>query len=119
MKTALRVDTASFGATYTGAAFGLEDLDGYSVCASWVGGGSPVGILKLQACNNAFANNTGLQEDPNAVWVDITGSAYNVTTDGTYFYNVSDAYYKAFRIVYTRTSGTATATLYLNAKGIQ
>lgn len=118
MKTAVRQDTVTFSTSYTGAAMGTENMEGYSICIAWTGT-APTGVLKLQACNNPFTNNVGLQEDPNAVWVDITGSSYNVTTSGNYFYNVSDVYYRAFRLVYTRTSGTGTGTAYIFAKGIQ
>ncbi len=119
MKTAVRTDTTSFGATYNGVAMGLDNMDGYSVCIAWGTGGSPVGVLKLQASNNAFVENGNLNllENSSATWVDISGSSNNVTTDGNYFWNVSDVFYRAFRIVYTRTSGTANATAFIFTKG--
>lgn len=130
MKTLYRIDTGaglpgfnpgySFGASFNSPAVNLDNLEGYSVSAKWSGGGSPVGILSLQASNNAFIyNKTNNEEDPNAVWTEITGSPYSVSADGSYFWNVADVYYRAFRLVYTRTSGTATASLYIFAKGIQ
>lgn len=119
MKTCDRVDVLSLAATGNGTAFGTDSMEGYSICASWAGGGSPVGVLKLQACNNPFTNNVNQTPDPAAVWVDITGSSYSVSADGNTFWNVTDVYYRAFRIVYTKTSGTATGSVYIFAKGIQ
>ena len=119
MKTAVRIDTAiDMSADYAGPAMGMDNMDGYSVCAVW-SGASPAGTFKLQACNNPFTNNVNQTPDPAAVWVDIPGSDFTVTGDGDYFWNVSDVYYRAYRLVYTRVSGSATATAYLFAKGIQ
>lgn len=119
MKFASRVDTGvSFGSSFVSKAFGLESLEGYSVVASWGTGGGPGGTLTLEGSNNAFVDTqTNLQEDPNAVWVTITGSQYVVTADGTFLWNVADVFYKAFRYRYVRTGGTATGTFYIDAKG--
>lgn len=104
-------------ASFTGALFFLESMEGYSICAAFAGGGT--GALKLQACNNPITDHVNLKPDPNAVWVDITGSAYAITADGSYFWNVSDVYYKAVRLVYTKTTGAGAMQVYYNAKGIQ
>jgi len=118
MKTLTREDTISLGATFNSAPIHLENLEGYSICLVWAGGGSPVGSLKLQASNNAFLNNVNNNVNPDATWVDITGSTYAVSADGTYFWNVADCYYNSVRYVYTRTSGTATGSGFIWAKGI-
>jgi hypothetical protein len=121
MKFANRIDSdKSFAASFNGDPMKLESIEGYSICASWSGG---VGVLKLQASNNAQIDNVGdltvaQMADPNAVWVDITGSSVAVNGAGDQFWNVADVYYKWFRVVYTRTSGTGTFTAYLNVKGI-
>lgn len=118
MKTVFRQDTASFGASFSGDALGLENFEGYSVVASWTGTGA--GTLALQACNNPFTDNVYLIPDPNAVWADIPGSATTVTSgSGSQTWNVSDVYYRAFRVTWTRTSGTGTYTAYIFAKGLQ
>ena len=121
MKTVnLSFENVDMSADYTSAALKVDSMDGYSVCARWVGGGSPTGTFKLQASNNAFPDNVGynIPENPDAIWVDITGSDYTVTDDGDYFWNVSDVYYRAVRVVYDQVSGTATGTILIFAKGI-
>lgn len=119
MKTAQRTDTTSLGTDYNGAAFGLDNLEGFSVCASWTNGGGLTGAFKLQASNNAFLDNVNNNENPDAVWVDITGSEVAVAGAGTQFWNVADVYYRAFRINWNQTAGTGSATAYIHAKGIQ
>lgn len=127
MKTAVRVDTQiDLGVTNSGAAFGTENIQGYSICVHWSGGNGDfptlIGNWKVQACNNPFTNNVNLTPDPDAVWVDISGSEYTITTNtGDYFWNVSDCYYRAFRLVYTSLDGSnfGSATAYIFAKGIQ
>lgn len=120
MKVSERIDTADMIASFNGLAYHMEYLDGYSICAVWTGGD---GTLKLQASNDAFVNNvTGPNnnENPNATWVDITGSSVLVSGAGSQFWNVSDVYYKAFRLVFT--VGTPTAgdfTAHIHAKGVQ
>ncbi len=72
------------------------------------------GTLKLQASNNAFADNTGNQLNADAVWVDIPGSSIAVATSATQIWNVSDVYYKSVRVVWTHTvnGGNYTAIVY-------
>lgn len=132
MKTYYRIDTNTTPANPNGQLAGysmladwqspaqnIDNIEGYSIVASWTGT-APTGILKLQMSNNAFIyENTNNNPDPNAIWTDIPGSPYNVTAAGTYAWNVADAYYRAYRVVYTFTSGTGTASLYHYGKGIQ
>jgi hypothetical protein len=107
-------------ASFNGAAYHMEHLDGYSICASWTETSATLaGTLKLQASNNAFTDNVNNNEDANSVWVDVTGSAVAVSGSGSQFWNVSDVYYKAFRIVWTRASGQGSFTAYIHAKGVQ
>lgn len=116
MKVATRTDAPSLAATYTSAAFGLEHMDGYSIQIVWTG--TPTGDFKLQASNNAFMDNTGLQENPSATWEDISGTTVAAGgAVGNHMYNASAAYYKAVRYVYTRSSSTGAATVELFAKG--
>ena len=77
------------------------------------------GTFKLQACNNPFTNNVNMTADPLATWVDVTGSSIAVTAAGSQFWNVSDAYYSAFRLVWTSTTGIGTVTSHILAKGDQ
>lgn len=106
-------------ASWSAPALNIDNLEGYSIVASWTG--TATGTLKLQMSNNAFIyENTNNNADPNAVWTDIPGSPYTVSAAGTYAWNVADAYYRAYRVVFTATVGAAgTATLWHFAKGIQ
>jgi hypothetical protein len=120
MKASDRIDSKSMNASFNGDAYHVEYLEGYSICASWTETSATLaGTLKLQASNNGFTDNVNNNENPNAVWVDITGSAIAVSGSGSQFWNVSDVYYKAFRIVWTRTSGQGTFAAYIHAKGVQ
>ena len=125
MKTAERKDTGSMSASFNGDALGLDSMEGYSIGLTWTEtAGSVAGILKLQASDNAFLDNPGWPQsvniNPNATWTDITGTAATLTTGpGTQFWNVSDVYYRAVRVVWTRTSGSGAYVAELFAKGIQ
>jgi len=119
MKVAKRTDTQSLAASANLAAVGIEFVAGYSVAASWTDTGSLAGTLTLQACNNPFTDNVNMTPDPNALWVDITGSAIAVSGVGTQFWNVDAANYSAYRVKWTRTTGTGTLTAYNLIKGPQ
>lgn len=110
----------TYAATTNGAAFGLDHMEGYSVTvAATETVASLVGTLKLQASNNAFADNVNNNEASDAVWVDIPGSSQSVSGTGNFMWNVESAYYRAFRVVWTRTSGTGTFDIQIYAKGAQ
>jgi len=119
MKIAKRSDSLSLSATLNGAAMAIENLDGYSICASWTDGGSLVGSLKLQASNNALTDNVNSTANSAAIWVDIPGSTVAVSGAGSQFWNVADANYAAYRIVWTRTGGTGSLTAHHLIKGFQ
>ena len=116
MKIATRSDSLSMGASFDGAAMGIEFVNGYSICTSWDGG---VGTLKVQACNNPFTDNVNMTPDPDAIWVDIPGSSVAVSGAGTQFFNVADANYSAYRLVWTRSSGSGTIEVKHLIKGVQ
>lgn len=107
-------------ATFNGTPLLTERMTGFSICANITyGSGTLAGTLKLQASNNAFADNTSMELNPAAVWVDIPSSSItvSVTADTTAFWNVTDVFYEAVRVVWTRTSGTGTFSPYYLAKG--
>ncbi len=68
--------------------------------------GSPVGTLKLQGSIGGTS------------WSDISGSSTAITTSGDVLYNITDIGYRYIRAVYTKTSGTGSLTVEINAKGI-
>jgi hypothetical protein len=119
MKIAKRSDSISLGASFNGDAMGIEFVNGYSICASWTDTGSLGGSFKLQASNNPFTDNVNMTPNPLAVWVDITGSSIAVTGAASQFWNVSDANYSAYRIVWTRTGGSGQLTAHHLTKGQQ
>lgn len=121
MRVTTRTDSVSMNATFNGAALGVDHLEGFSVCISAAEtSASLVGTLKLQASNNAFdeTRSDGTVAS-GAVWVDITGATENVSGTGTFMFNVSEVYYRAVRVVWTRTSGEGTMTARWFGKGVQ
>lgn len=117
MKFVERTDSHDMGASFTGAAIHLESLQGFSINAFWTGTGL-TGTLSLQGSNNAFLNSkTSNEEDPNAVWDELPGSAVVVDGNSSFFWNEGDAYFKAARLVWTRTAGTGSLSAYIYAKG--
>lgn len=120
MRILERDDSVSMNATFNGDAVHLEHMEGYSVVASWTETAATLaGTLKLQASNNAFADNVNNNENASASWADIAGSSVAVSGAGSFAWNVSAAYYKSFRVVWTRTSGQGVYTAYVAAKGPQ
>jgi hypothetical protein len=119
MRVADRIDLSlDLGASFSGSGFGLDHLEGYSITASVTG--SPTGTLKLQASNNAFnPGRVDLTENSDAVWVDVTGSSQAVSASGSFMWNTSSAYYRAVRVVWTRSGGSGATNLYYHAKGPQ
>lgn len=109
----------SMNASFNDVPYQLEHMDGYSLCAAVTETvASLAGTLKLQASNNAFLDNTDNNQNPNAVWVDIPSSSVVLTAgSNNQFWNVTDAFYEAFRIVWTRTSGQGNLKYYLIGKG--
>lgn len=109
----------SMNATFMDRAYNIEHLDGYSICAQVIETvASLAGTLKLQASNNAFMDNTDNQENPNAIWVDVPSTSVALTAGSTnVFWDVSSAFYEAFRVSWTRTTGSGNVTLFIIAKG--
>lgn len=117
--TSPRTDTLSLNASINGPAFGIERLEGFSMAASWTQtSGSLAGTFKIQVSNDAFLNNVNENENPNAQWDDISGSAVLASGAGQQMWNVSQAFYKAARIVWTSTSGQGVATVKYHGKGV-
>jgi hypothetical protein len=95
------IDATSMGASINGATLLLNDkVSGYSIEAIVSAATSPVGSFKLQVSN--------LATPASGDWVDVPGSDQSVSAAGDFFWNVVDPKYDKLRLVYTRTSGTAT-----------
>ncbi len=118
MRIAERADTGSVGATFSGTAWSVEHLEGYSISAALTG--DPSGTLKLQCCiTNPFTDNVTQTANPDVVWVDVSSSSQSVSASGNFAWNVADVYYRGVRVVYTRVSGTGTYALAYWGKGTQ
>ncbi len=113
------VSSVALSANRTSDPFPIPNMLTYSAQLVWSGGGSPVGTWKLQASNDeptrdpgtGTANISGLSN-----WTD-TGDTYSVGADGDVLFDIDMPGYRWARLVYTRTSGTATATGRWFAKG--
>lgn len=119
MKAASKEITIEMAASANSDPVAVDHMNGYSICASWTESvASLVGELKLQASNNAFTHQDLQVADASAVWSNVPASDYPVSGAGSYCWNVSDVQYKAFRLVWTRTSGEGTLTGHIQIKGI-
>lgn len=99
------VDSSTFGATVNSDALSVEDASLAAVQIIMTGG-SPVGSLKLQ----------GSIDGSN--WHDITSSTVAVgSAADDALWNIIGIGYPTIRVVYTRTSGSTTATGFLFKKG--
>lgn len=115
-----RTAAKSMNATFNDAAFGLENMEGYSITAAVTETSATLsGTLKLQACNDAFLDRGDLTEDSGATWVDLTGSSQSVSSSGNFMWNVVGSYYSAVRVVWTRSGGQGTAKIIYRSKGPQ
>jgi len=120
MKFASREDSVSLASTNTSAAFGLESMEGIAIGVSWTDGGALDGEFTIEVtANDPFTDNVYLIANPDAIWVELTGSNKLVSGSDTHLWNIEAAYYKGIRLVYTRTAGTGTAAVHYNAKGLQ
>jgi hypothetical protein len=109
----------SMTASFNSHAYLLDRMKGYSICGQCTETvASLAGVFKLQASNNAFADNVNMDVNPNAVWVDIPSSSITLTAGSTQvFWNVTDVHYEAVRVVWTSTTGQGIFTPYFMAKG--
>lgn len=91
----------------TSSAFSIRYSDNVGVQFIWASGSSPVGIVQVQ----------GTIDGSN--WSDLLTSAGSVSgNSGSFLINLNQVPYDQIRIVYTRTSGSATATGYVMSKQI-
>jgi len=121
MKIATRTDSAvSMDASGNGAAMRITYIDGYSVVVAITRAtGTLAGDFTLQLSNDAFLDNVNNNANSAATWVTVSSSsqAVSTTTTASIYWNIPDANYDAYRIVWTRTSGTGSYTAYHLAKG--
>lgn len=99
------VDSESMGSSITSSIKNVQEAISFAVQVLWSGGGTPVGTLDLQASNDG-TNFSSVISSPPAV----SGNS------GSLIINVEKHAYGYIRVVYTRTSGTATMNVQVNAK---
>lgn len=96
----------SVGTTYTGSAIAVDKaFDGFAVQAVISAASSPVGTLKVQA-----SLDTGTPTN----WADVSDTVTAVSAAGVWIWNFAQSHYAWVRVVYTRTSGSATLDTRLN-----
>lgn len=98
--------------------FWIGHAAGYCVQAVWTG--TPNGAFKLQASIDPVEPSPNNSNEPTITnWEDVADSSYSVTgAAGSYTWNVSNAFYRWVRVVYTNTSSTGTLTsVRYNTKG--
>jgi hypothetical protein len=98
----------------------LGYINGYSiVVAVTASAGTLAGDLTLQLSNNAFLDNVNNNANTSATWITVTDStkAISTTTTASTYWNIPDANYSAYRIVWTRSGGSGAYTAYHYAKG--
>lgn len=101
------ISAQSMGASFNGDAVYVGDAPGFSIQGVISGSSSPVGTLKLQASND-------LESGSVTNFTDIPDSDIAVTGDAVDMWDVMEHQYKWVRVVYTRTSGTATYNARIN-----
>lgn len=113
----LAVDAGSMTSTNTinSDPVWLGHAMGVAIQAVWTG--TPNGAFKLQSSLDPQEYSPGYTPTITN-WEDIADSSYSVTgSAGSYTWNVSDAFFRWIRIVYTNTSSAGTLTVRFNTKG--
>lgn len=97
----------------------LAHIVNYSVQVVYTG--TPNGTLKLQGSNDLGAKD-GLQSTVSITnWSDISGASESVTAAGDVIFNIENAGYRWFRLVWTESSSGSPSTITsarFNVKGI-
>lgn len=109
----------SMGASFNSTGINLISIYAFSIQIVWSGGSAPVGIFKLQGSNDAGDNGSGQGVSQPTNWTDITTSPQSISgSPGSLLFDVTECSYRWVRLVYTRTSGSATANATMNTKGV-
>lgn len=113
-----RETITSLSASSNRRAFDIKHLQGFSVAANITNTSGFSATFKVQASNNAFLDNVNNNEDPNSTWEDLPGGTFTIATNTSFMFNTESAYYSAFRLVITVSSGSADAAIRYFAKGV-
>lgn len=105
------IESQNMANSFTSSHILLDQIYGYSLHAVY--SGSPVGTFKLQVSNQDVQLRESVTE-----WTDLGSSSVSVSASGSNMWNISDAFYRWVRVVYTKTSGTGSCTITMTSKGI-
>lgn len=105
------IDSAqSMGGSLNGTAVPVDKaFDGFALQAVISSAVSPVGSLKVQASLDQVKEGANVTN-----WADIPDTVTAVSAAGTVIWHFDKCHYKWVRIVYTRTSGSATLDTSVN-----
>ena len=111
--------TKSMGATITSDPFPVKNMITAALAVTVSASSSPVGTFSVEGCcEEGNDPGTGLNNVSGLTnWVAIPGYTQAITADGTTIFDMVDVSVRWLRIVYTRTSGSATAAARANVKG--
>lgn len=113
------IDGVSMGADITGPVTIIQTLPGISYDLAWTG--TPTGTFQVQVSNSYAKDASGAVKNPGR-WTTLPLSAFVGTyptpagASGGGFIDVVGTEAYAVRLVYTRTSGTGSLTVYPAAK---
>lgn len=100
---------ADLTATANSSQINLQHILGFCIQVVWSGGTSPVGSIKIQASCDNLTQSGGIIPAAVTNWTDIGGTDTALSgNSGTILINLENVYFDFARVVYTRTSGTAT-----------
>lgn len=94
--------TQTLGATFNSGSLRVADHVLVNIYLKWAGS-TPVGSFKIQVSNDS--------DDTPSNWEDLSGTTVAVTNDGSNMWNINNTGFRWMRIVYTRTSGSATISV--------
>ncbi len=108
-----QIQAVSLAASFDATGTLVDDNESTSIQFVWSDGSSPVGTVKLQISNDLKDKVADVTN-----WTDVTGSSSAVSgNSGSIAWNVDHAY-RFIRMVYTRTSGSATGSVQVQSKSI-
>jgi hypothetical protein len=109
----------SMGASFISQGVNLISIYMYSIQIHWDTGSSPAGTFKLQGSNDPGDNGSGQGVSQPTNWTDIADSSQAIAGGpGSVLYDVVACSYRWVRLIYTRSSGSATANAVINVKGV-